>query len=117
MTPGRGGHLVTGYSVAHSLRQAPLVADAIAGGDTPHPDPRGAGDAVRDLALRALLRLDADATIELFDAFGRLRPRQQRALLRRESSAAAMLDTMWAMFRLMPGGARRALIGATFGLS
>ena len=114
-TAGRGGHPVSGYSVAHALASAPRLASAIAAGRTPVPDPTRAGDHVRSLALRALLRLDSDTTIELFDAFGRLRPGQQRAFLSRQSSALSVLGAMWGIFRLMPGKAQRRLVAATFG--
>lgn len=114
-TAGRGGHPVSGYSVAHALASAPRLASAIAAGRTPVPDPTRAGDHVRSLALRALLRLDSDTTIELFDAFGRLRPGQQRAFLSRQSSALSVLGAMWGIFRRMPGKAQRRLVAATFG--
>ena len=55
-TAGRGGHPASGYSVAHALASAPRLASAIAAGRTPVPDPTRAGDHVRSLALRALLR-------------------------------------------------------------
>lgn len=114
-TAGRGGHLVSGYSVAHALATGPRLAASLAAGRTPAPDPTRPGDHVRSLALRALLRLDADTTIELFDAFGRLRPAQQRAFLRRGSGADGVLGAMWGIFRRMPGWARRRLVTATFG--
>lgn len=114
-TAGRGGHPVSGYSVAHALATAPRLAEEIATGATPNPDPPRSGDVVRHLALRALLRLDADATIELFEAFGRLDPAHQKSFLRRDSRATSVLAAMWDMFRGMPPSARRALIVATFG--
>lgn len=114
-TAGRGGHVVSGYSVAHSLATAAPLARSIAAGAAPDPDPRRPADLVRAIALRALLRLDATATIELFEGFGRLTPARQRAFLRRSSSAPAALGAMWSMFRAMPMKARGALIRATFG--
>ncbi|MDO5533356.1 MAG: lycopene cyclase family protein [Propionibacteriaceae bacterium] len=114
-TAGRGGHPVSGYSVAHALATAPRLAATIAAGRTPEPDPTRPGDHVRSLALRALLRLDADTTIELFEAFGRLRPDQQRAFLRRDGSARRVLGAMWGIFRRMPARAQRRLVVATFG--
>lgn len=114
-TAGRGGHIVSGYSVAHSLDRAAGLAEAIAAGGTPQADPRGPSDVVRRFALRSLLRLDASTTIDLFEGFGQLEPHRQRAFLRRSSSAPALLGAMWAMFRSMPTASRLRLIRATFG--
>lgn len=114
-TAGRGGHLVSGYSVAHSLGRAAELAEEIATGSPPKVDPHLASDLVRSLALRSLLRLDAATTIDLFEGFGRLEVPQQRAFLRRGSSAPSLLGAMWSMFRSMPVASRLRLILATFG--
>lgn len=114
-TAGRGGHVVSGYSVAHSLARSAVLADDIAAGGTPEFSPDRPSDAVRALALRSLLRLDAPTTIDLFEGFGRLDASQQRAFLRRDSTAPALLDAMWTMFRSLPTPSRLRLIHATFG--
>ena len=122
-TAGRGGNLVTGYSVAHSLARADELAHAIAtgsrgGGDRPAAvdRPRPA-DLLREMGLRALLRLDIDGTLELFDAFGRLSAQAQRDFMSRDSGAPGMAAAMWGMFRRMPLPAKRGLIAATLGPS
>lgn len=115
-TAGRGGNLVTGYSVAHSLRRADELAHAIASGTPPKAiDPPGPADVAREAGLRALLRLDVEGTVELFEAFGHLPARQQRDFMSRESTASGLAKVMWDMFLRMPRGARRELIWATVG--
>ncbi len=115
-TAGRGGNLVTGYSVAHSLARADAVARAIA----EHPvsglaDPVGPADLFREMGLRALLRLDVAGTLELFDAFGRLPAAAQRDFLSRDSGAVGLAGAMWGMFTRMPLAGKAALIAATLG--
>lgn len=114
-TAGRGGHPVTGYSVAHSLAQAAPLAAAIAAGHLREPDPVRPADLARALALRALLRLDAPATIALFEAFGRLPRPRQRAFLNRDAAPGAVLGAMWTMFRHLSPGDGLRLARATFG--
>lgn len=128
-TAGRGGHLVTGYSVAHSLRSAGPLADAIAAGRLPRGvrrnalanrprrtvDRVGPADLLREAGLRALLRLDVAGTLDLFDAFGRLPRADQAAFLSRDASAAPLARAMWGMFVRMPNAGRRELIRATLG--
>ncbi|KAB7741442.1 lycopene cyclase [Nostocoides sp. F2B08] len=122
-TAGRGGNLVTGYSVAHSLRHADELARAIGTGlrgegRLPSEiDPTGPGDLLREMGLRALLRLDVDGTLELFEAFGRLPVQAQRDFMSRDSTAPAMASAMWGVFRRMPPRAKRALVAATLGPS
>lgn len=113
---GRGGHLVTGYSVAHSLRSGRELADRIAAGDVPaQVDPPGSADLVREAGLRALLRMDTAGTVELFEAFGRLGATRQRDFMARGTSAGPLLAAMWQMFVAMPGPGRVALTRATLG--
>lgn len=119
-TAGRGGHLVTGYSVAHSLRTAAPLADAVARavatGRPPRPvDPPGPADLFREAGLRALLRLDVAGTLHLFDAFGRLSRASQAAFLSRDAAALDLARAMWGMFTRMPPAGRRELIHATLG--
>ncbi len=116
-TAGRGGHVVTGYSVAHALRVAGPWADAFADGRAPTVDPRGPADLLRAAGLRALLRLDTAGTLDLFDAFGRLGRGSQRAFLSRDSAAPALAGAMWGMFARMPWSGRRALVAATLGVA
>ena len=122
-TAGRGGNLVTGYSVAHSLTRADGLARAIASavrGDGELPtdiDRTGPSDVLREMGLRALLRLDIDGTLELFDAFGRLPLKAQRDFMSRDSAAPGMASAMWGMFTRMPLAAQRALMAATLGPS
>lgn len=116
-TAGRGGHLVTGYSVAHAFARGRGLAEQLAAGEVPGAvDPAGPVDALREAGLRALLRLDLDGTLALFDGFGRIATHRQRAFMSRESSAPAVADAMWAMFRHLPWSGRRELARATLGL-
>lgn len=113
---GRGGHLVTGYSVAHSLSRGRSLAEQLARGDVPRQvDPADGSDLVRELGLRALLRLDTRGTLELFEAFGQLEPERQRAFMSRDSDAPALVGAMWQMFARMPARGRAELVRATLG--
>lgn len=114
-TAGRGGNLVTGYSVAHSLAIAHPVATRIAEGREPGVDPFGPADLFREAGLRALLRLDVDGTLGLFDAFGRLPARAQRDFMSRDSSPAGLASAMWGMFRRMSVRDKGRLAVATLG--
>ena len=56
---------MTGYSVAHSLTRADTLADELAtGADPGQADPLTPADPLRELGLRALLRLDVEGTLE-----------------------------------------------------
>lgn len=113
---GRGGHPVTGYSVAHSLARSVDLAEAIAAGRVPQAgDPRRPVDALRSAGLRALLRLDAEGTTALFEAFGRLPRAQQRAFMSRDAAPVTVARAMAAMFGSMPMSGRAALARATVG--
>lgn len=115
-TAGRAGNLVTGYSVAYSLARADDFVRAIAAGRA-HTrfDPVGPGDLLREAGLRALLRLDLQGTLELFDAFGRLPASAQRDFMSRDSGAAGLALAMAGMFTRMPVPAKGKLIAATLG--
>lgn len=113
---GRGGHLVTGYSVAHALLRGGTLAEELATGRVPEQvDPVRPVDALREAGLRALLRLDVDGTLALFDGFGRLPAHQQRAFMSRDAQPSAVAGAMWTMFRHMPWSGRRELARATLG--
>lgn len=113
-TAGRGGHIVTGYSVAHSLATADDLAAAIASGRTPRSPVRHTpAEALRELGLRAVLNLDVPGTLELFDAFGRLPAAQQADYLSRDTSATALARAMWGMFAHMAPAGRAALAWAS----
>lgn len=115
-TGGRGGNVVTGYSVAHSLLTADALARQIVAGDVPRSiDPTAPADLLREAGLRALLRLDVDGTLDLFDAFGRIPGERQRAFWSRETGAAGMASAMWAMFTRMPRRSQAELARATLG--
>lgn len=113
---GRGGNIVTGYSVAHSLRTAPALAATLAAGGEPRPPTAPAGaQALREAGLRALLRLSVDGTLDLFDAFGRLPADSQRAFLSRSAGPGPLLGSMWRMFATMPPRGKADLVRATLG--
>ena len=120
-TAGRGGNLVTGYSVAHSLGGADAWAASIAhaahgsGASPAITDAGAAADVLREMGLRALLRLDIDGTLALFDAFGRLPRQAQSDFMSRDTTAPALASAMWGMFTRMPLPAKRRLIEATLG--
>ncbi len=111
---GRGGHVVTGYSVAHALRRSRALADELAAGQVPgRVDAVAPADALREAGLRAVLRLDVDGTLALFDGFGRLPAHLQRAYMARDGSLPDVAAAMWSMFRQMPWSGRRELARAT----
>lgn len=115
-TAGRGGNIVTGYSVTHSLLSADALAARIVQKQAPRQaDPLEPGDALREAGLRALLRLDVEGTLDLFDAFGRLPGARQRAFWSRETGAGGMAASMWGMFSRMPTRSRLELARATLG--
>ena len=67
------------------------------------------------MGLRALLRLDVDGTLALFDAFGRLPGTAQRDFMSRDSTAPGLAAAMWGMFARMPASGKGKLIAATLG--
>ncbi|WP_289016722.1 lycopene cyclase family protein [uncultured Aeromicrobium sp.] len=111
---GRGGHVVTGYSVAHALRRSRALADELATGQVPRRvDAVAPADALREAGLRAVLRLDVDGTLALFDGFGHLPAHLQRAYMARDGDLTDVAAAMWSMFRRMPWSGRRELARAT----
>ncbi|MCX6406318.1 MAG: lycopene cyclase family protein [Propionibacteriales bacterium] len=111
---GRGGHVVTGYSVAHALRRSRTLADELAAGHAPRGvDAPAPADALREAGLRAVLRLDVEGTLALFDGFGRLPAHLQRAYMSRDGSLLDVATAMGSMFRRMPWSGRRELARAT----
>ncbi|MDO5629461.1 MAG: lycopene cyclase family protein [Mobilicoccus sp.] len=117
-TAGGGGNIVTGYSVAHSLARSAVLAGHLAGGRTPGHlrEASPAAEILRSAGLRALLRLDVEGTLALFDAFGRVPARSQRAFLDRGSAALPLLESMTRMWLAMPGNQMPELVRATLGL-
>lgn len=114
-TAGGGGNIVTGYSVAHSLRAAPMVADRLAAGqEWPQREAPPGAEVLRNLGLRALLRLDVEGTLALFDAFSRVPAPSQRAFLDRSSTASPLLTSMGRMWVRMPPRDMVELVRATF---
>ena len=124
---------MTGYSVAHSLRSADQLAREIAEGGqlgstdghgprttqgraTRTADPHDLAERVREIGLRALLRLDTGGTLELFEAFGRLPRERQADFMSRDSGAQGLVAAMWGMFATMPPRAKAELVRATIGL-
>jgi lycopene beta-cyclase len=111
---GRGGHVVTGYSVARALRRSRALADELATGQVPRRvDVVAPADALREAGLRAVLRLDVDGTLALFDGFGHLPAHLQRAYMSRDGDLTDVAAAMWSMFRRMPWSGRRELARAT----
>ncbi|PFG42685.1 lycopene beta-cyclase [Isoptericola jiangsuensis] len=116
-TAGRGGHLITGYSVAHSLRRADTLAQDLAHGHAPDDaDQLDATERLRQVGLRALLRLSTRGTLELFEGFGRLPAALRRGLLSRDAGTTELARAMWGMFAAMPVAAQAELVRATTGL-
>lgn len=123
-------HPASGFSVGRSLRRAPWLAAALAGGLATGPAmaARAAwavlwpSDAVtahvlRQRALRALLELPPEAVPEFFEAFFRI-PEQQRAeFLTGEGSSAGTARAMTTLFGKVSWRIRRRLVlgGMTFG--
>jgi lycopene beta-cyclase len=109
------GHPATGYSVADSLRLAPLVADALVEGGPPAARRAvwsGRARAVHRLrraGLHALLALGPAQTQEFFDLFFGLPADQQRAYLSGREDLAGTVAAMAGLFRAAPWSLRRVL--------
>ena len=105
-------HPATGYSVATSLRLAPLLARAIASGlehggpdeaarvgwETLWPGPRVDAATVLRFGLEAILSLDADGTDRFFRAFFEPPPEAWAPMLSSESTARQLAQVMGRMF-------------------
>jgi lycopene beta-cyclase len=107
-------HPATGYSVAASLRLAPVLAEAIAAGRDPvaavwTPSTRRAR-ALHEFGLDVVTGLDADATRAFFDAFFDQPVDRWRDYLRVDTTARAVSGVMWQLFRSAPWSLRRRLM-------
>lgn len=103
-------HPATGYSVATSLRLAPLVAAAIKANEDPKhviwPMRARIVHAMRMRGLEALLRFGPDETLDFFEVFFRLEPEHQRAYLSGREDVKGTAAAMLALFRTAPGHLR-----------
>lgn len=123
-------HPASGFSVARSLRRAPWLAAALAGGlpTGPAMAARAAwavlwpADAVtahvlRQRALHALLGLPPEAVPEFFEAFFRIPEQQRVEFLAGEGTSAGTARAMTTLFGKVGWRTRRrlALGGVTFG--
>ena len=119
---GRYVHPATGYSVATSMRLAPLVAAAIAGSiEQPlldrvestwkaiWPKPMRQVRAVHDYGLGSLLRLSAGDIGNFFDAFFDLPDSLWRQYLEIDCVPADARRVMTRVFRAVPWRVRRQL--------
>jgi len=123
-------HAATGYSLARSLADAPVLAAAVeralsAPGATPESATAAAWEAVwpadrrRRFALfrfgmEQLLRMDGAATREFFDAFFALPDADWRGYLGDRLTAREVSGVMARLFARAPGGTRRRLASGTF---
>ncbi|MFD4180251.1 lycopene cyclase family protein [Rhodococcus sp. NPDC058514] len=109
-------HPGTGYSVAASLSAADEVARAIVAGGDPMaalwPPSARAVRGLREVGLRALLRLPPPLTGDFFEAFFDLPAGRQRAYLSARADPLAVSAAMAAVFRRAPSRVRRTLAGA-----
>ncbi|MBB4684558.1 lycopene cyclase family protein [Amycolatopsis jiangsuensis] len=117
-------HPATGYSLATSLRLAPVVAGALAGGleagpaDAVRTAHRAlwtvearAVHALRRHGLRALLGMSPDQLTGFFDLFFALPATAQRAFTSGRADVAGTAAAMATLFRTAPPGLRRRLLG------
>ena len=107
-------HPATGYSVATSLRLAPVLADALATGAGPGDlhrliwtRPALATHALRLRGLRVLTSFGADEADRFFAAFFTLEPRHQRAYLCGRDHPGATLRAMAALLPRLDPDLRR----------
>jgi lycopene beta-cyclase len=109
-------HPGTGYSVAASLAAVDGVVGAIAVGGDPTaalwPAAARAVRGLREVGLRALLRLPPPLTAEFFAAFFDLPADRQRAYLSERADPLAVSLAMAAVFRRAPNPVRRTLARA-----
>ncbi|MEZ4463924.1 MAG: lycopene cyclase family protein [bacterium] len=117
-------HPATGYSLAHSLRAAPVVADALAEG-LGRGDPAAAVRAawaalwprekqrlwtVYRFGLQILTRLDLPETQAFFSAFFALPAPLAQGWLAGTLTVAEAREAMWGVFGGLPAGLRARLI-------
>lgn len=100
----------TGYTCFASLAAVDDVVARVKREDLPRRDQPLF---VRRRALHGLLHLSPNDTFALFDAFGRLSPQQQRAVLDADTPAATLVAGMTRQFGLMPAGSAMGLARAT----
>lgn len=112
----RGGlmHPATGYAVGTALATAdPVVAAMRDGGDPREvlwPASARAVAGLRSVGLRALLRLDAEATVEFFAKFFELPPARQRSYLTQRDDLKGTAAAMWELFGAVPPRMRASLV-------
>ncbi|MEO7847914.1 MAG: lycopene cyclase family protein, partial [Arachnia sp.] len=100
----------SGYTFFASLAAVdPVVASVLRGVTTRRDEPLLA----RRRALHGLLRLSPDDTFALFDAFGRLNPAQQRAVLDANTPLPKLVAAMTRQFSLMSARSGIGLARAT----
>ena len=119
---GAGVHPATGYSVAGSLRAAPVLADAVAGalhaGEDPSaaawaalwPREARAARALHAFGLQALLGLDGAGTQRFFDDFFRLPADDQAVYLSGGAAPGATAAVMARLFGRAAGPVRAHLL-------
>ncbi len=100
----------SGYTFFASLAAVDLVVAAALRGEMPRRDQPLF---VRRRALHGLLHLSPDDTYALFDAFGRLSPDQQRAVLDADTRLPQLVAAMTRQFSLMPARSGMGLARAT----
>jgi lycopene beta-cyclase len=109
-------HPGTGYSVAASLSAVDGLVGAILDDDDPTaalwPTAARAVRGLREVGLRALLRLPPALTAEFFEAFFDLPAGRQRAYLSERADPVAVGLAMAAVFRRAPNPVRRTLARA-----
>lgn len=109
-------HPATGYSVATSLRLAPVLAGAVAAGADGTdlhrlvwPRDALATHLLRVRGLRVLTSFGADETDRFFAAFFALAPHHQRAYLCGRDDPAATMRAMYALLPLLDPDLRRTV--------
>ncbi|TQF66470.1 lycopene cyclase family protein [Rhodococcus spelaei] len=109
-------HPGTGYSVAASLSAADsVVRSTVDGTDVESslwPVRARAVRGLRDVGLRALLRLEPRYLPVFFDTFFALPDQDQRNYLSARADPVAVSSTMWALFRRVPAPVRRTMAAA-----
>jgi lycopene beta-cyclase len=115
-------HPATGYSVAASLRAAPRIAAAIAGGadaarvwEAVWPATLRRSRRLHDYGLEVLLGLRPYELATFFDAFFDLPVDVWAPYLRVDSPPAAVVKTMSAVLQALPWSMRRRLLVNPFG--
>ncbi|GAA0500382.1 lycopene cyclase family protein [Deinococcus depolymerans] len=120
-------HPISGFQVSGALRDAPAVADAIAGALRDGGDPAQAGwdvlwtperraaRAVHLLGVQALLNLPASALPAFFGAFFALPPTRWHAFLDPRTPPGPLARTMLRLFAHAPAHVRLPLARAALG--